>query len=78
MERGSVVYAEDDRFGLVVNPSTGQAALYDVAADPLQQRDLAAEHPTEVERLLRRADQDQRLTNFLVEANRVWPERPTP
>ena len=78
MARGSVVYAEDQRFGLVRNPATGQAALYDVATDPLQQHDLAPEYPTDVERLLRRADQDQRLTDFLLEANRVWPEQPTP
>jgi phosphoglycerol transferase MdoB-like AlkP superfamily enzyme len=78
MDRGTTLYAEDDRFGLVLNPATGQAALYDPGTDPLQQHDIAASHPAETARLLARAARDQRLTDFLIEADRVWRGPATP
>jgi hypothetical protein len=78
MRRDDIVYAEDDRFGLVLNPTSGKAVLYDAAADPLQEHDLAARYPEGVRRLVRRAEGEQRLTDYLLEADRVWPQRPAP
>jgi len=78
MARPGVVYAEDDRFSLVVDPASGAARLFDPAADPLQQRDIAVEHPEVVRMLLARAEDQQRLTDYLVEADRVWPTHSPP
>lgn len=78
MRRDDIVYAENDRFGLVLNPASGRAVLYDAATDPLQEHDLAARYPEEVRRLLRRADDDQRLTDYLLESDRVWAQQPAP
>ncbi len=78
MARNEGLFAEDGRFGLVMDPATGEPALYDVVNDPLQARDIAAAHPAEVARLLNRALRDQRLTDYLVAANRVMPEHRRP
>lgn len=72
MRRGDAVYSEDDRFGLVMDPATGHARLYDARHDPLQQVDVADRFPGEVRRLVQRARDDQRLTDYLVESDRVW------
>ena len=78
MARDDALYAEDDRFGLVLDQVTGEPALYDVHADPLQLRSIAAQHPAEVTRLWQRALRDQRLSDFLVAANRVMPAATKP
>ncbi len=78
MRRDGALYAEDDQFGLVLDASTGQPALYEAETDPLQQHDVAAAHSDVVRRLLERADRDQRLTDYLLETDQVWSATPAP
>jgi len=72
MVRGEVLLAETARWSLTLDPASGAPRLYD-AADPLQRHDLAAEHPDEAARLIRLARGRQRLVDYLIEADRIWP-----
>lgn len=59
----------------VRDPGDGRARLYRGQADWLQRRDLAATRPGLAERLLAVADGAQRLNDYLLQRNRVWPGR---
>ena len=48
---GGLASATDGRFKLIAHRAQGTAALYDLAADPGEERDVAAAHPAEVRRL---------------------------
>jgi phosphoglycerol transferase MdoB-like AlkP superfamily enzyme len=74
MRRETLIFGEQGRFSMVVDPSTDQGRLYDAIADPLQQKDISAAHPEIVAALRRQADDEGRLLNFLLEVNRVWLE----
>ncbi len=72
LDRQAVTYAESDRYAVAVDVD-GTARLFDALADPLQQHDLAAEHPDVVRSLLARAREEQGLSDYLIESDRVWP-----
>jgi hypothetical protein len=76
--RVDMAFAESDRFSLVLDPVSGRPHLYESGLDPLQQHDVAAVHPEVVAALARRAAEDQSLTDFLLEADRVWPREHAP
>jgi sulfatase-like protein len=62
-------------FSMVVDPSTGKAHVYDAIQDPLQRNDIASAHPEVVAALKQQAEDERQLTNYLLEADRVWQER---
>jgi len=70
--RSDLTFAEDDRFSLVLDPVSGTPRLYEARLDPLQQHDVAASHPAAVAALARRAAEEQSLTDYLLEADRIW------
>jgi hypothetical protein len=59
---------------MVVDPTNGKARLYDVTRDPLQHHDIAADHREIATGLREQAEQGRKLTDYLLEANRVWPD----
>ena len=71
-QRADLAFAESDRFSLVVDPLTGAARLYEARTDPLQLHDVEAAHPEVVAALTRRAAEEQALTDYLLEVDRVW------
>jgi phosphoglycerol transferase MdoB-like AlkP superfamily enzyme len=73
LSRGTNIFGEQGRYSMVVDPANGKGLLYDAVADPLQRHDISAAHPEVVTALRRQAEDDRRLLNFLLEANRVWP-----
>jgi phosphoglycerol transferase MdoB-like AlkP superfamily enzyme len=78
MQRFGNLYAENDRFALVVDPASDTEYLFDPMADLLEARDIAPEHPEAVRALRARAEDEQRLIDYLVEADRMWPGHATP
>jgi arylsulfatase A-like enzyme len=72
--RGPGIFGEQDRFSLVVHPATGMPGLYDAITDPLQRNNIAAAHPDVVAALLRQAENEARLVDYLLESNLVWRE----
>lgn len=78
--RGPGIFGEQDRFSLVVHPATGVPGLYDAITDPLQRSNIAAAHPHVVAALLRQAENEARLVDYLLESNLVWrePAQPRP
>ena len=72
LRRTDIAFAEDDRFSMVLDPVSGPARLYDARIDPLQQHDISASHLETVAALTRRAAEEQSLTDFLLEVDRVW------
>jgi hypothetical protein len=63
---------------MVVDPGNGKARLYDAETDPLQTKDISATHPDIARGLRSRAEEQRQMVNYLLEANRVWPDQPTP
>lgn len=74
--RRSGTFGEQRRFSLAVNPSTGQAGLYDAIGDPLERKDISSLHPDVVAQLRRQAVDERQLVDYLLEANLVWREAP--
>jgi hypothetical protein len=74
MMHESSVYGEQGPFSIVVDPVNGKTRLYDVTRDPLQRHDIAAEHREIAGSLREQAEQQRKLTDYLLEANRVWPD----
>jgi phosphoglycerol transferase MdoB-like AlkP superfamily enzyme len=74
MIHGTAVYGDEGPFSMVVDPTDGAARLYDVRRDPLQRRDIAAIHEPVVLELRRQAERERELTDYVLEANRVWPD----
>jgi arylsulfatase A-like enzyme len=68
------IWGERDRFSMVLDPASGQFRLYDAIKDPLQQHDIAKAHPDVVDVLKQQAEDERQLTNYLLEADRVWVE----
>jgi hypothetical protein len=65
-------FGEEGRYTMVVRPLTGKPALFDAVEDPLERRDIASDHPGVVADLVRQADGEGRLLDYLLETNRVW------
>jgi hypothetical protein len=59
---------------MVVNPQDGKAHLFNITQDPLQRTDISAAHPGVAAALRRQAVEERQLTDYLLEANRVWPD----
>lgn len=72
--RITAIFAEQGQYSMVVDPATGTPYLYDALEDPLQRLDLASGMPELAARLEQRTLAEQRLTDYLLEANRVWPD----
>jgi phosphoglycerol transferase MdoB-like AlkP superfamily enzyme len=68
------IYGDEGPFSMVVDPTNGKTRLYDAARDPLQRHDIAAEHREIAAAIRDQALREQRLTDYLLEANRVWPD----
>ncbi len=71
--RRTSTFGELGRFSMVMHPRTGKARLYDAIEDPLQRNDVSASHPDVVAALRRQAENERQLTDYLLEANLVWP-----
>jgi Sulfatase len=69
-------FGESGRYTMVIRPLTGKPALFDAAADPLEERDIAPAHADVVADLRRQADGEQRLVDYLLETNQVWSGPP--
>jgi len=76
LQRGDVLFAETPAWSLVLDPSTAAPHLYDAAKDPLEREDLASRFPADAARLEREVREQQALWDYLVENDRVWPNRP--
>jgi iduronate 2-sulfatase len=74
LSRETAVLGEQGRFSMVVDPATGRARLYDAIQDPLQRHDISTAHRALADSLRKRAEEERRLTDYLLEANRVWPD----
>jgi hypothetical protein len=74
IRRSSATWGEQGRFSMVVDPVNGRARLFDVLQDPLQRKDISAQHRDVVTALQRIAEDERDLTNYLLETNRVWKE----
>jgi phosphoglycerol transferase MdoB-like AlkP superfamily enzyme len=74
MVHGTSVYGEQGPFSMVVDPTNGKTRLYDVSRDPLQRHDIAAEHRDIATALRDQAQREKDLTDYVLEANRVWPD----
>jgi membrane-anchored protein YejM (alkaline phosphatase superfamily) len=74
LQRETATLGEVDRYSMVVNPATGRAQVFDAFKDPLQRNDISAEHRALADSLRRRAVGERQLTDYLLEANRVWPD----
>jgi len=59
---------------MVVNPADGEPEMFDAYDDPLQRHDISAQHRELADSLLRRADEERRLVDYLLETNRVWQD----
>jgi len=68
------VMAEAGGWSAVSDPTDGQPRLYSARSDWLQRRDLAAQHPGLVRRLLDEADRSRRFNDYLIRHGRVWPQ----
>jgi len=66
------IWGDQGRYSMVVNPSSGKGLVYDAVDDPLQQRDISAEHPEVVTSVRKQAEDERQLVNYLLEANLVW------
>jgi phosphoglycerol transferase MdoB-like AlkP superfamily enzyme len=76
LQRETATLGEQDRYSMVVDPATGRSQVYDAFNDPLQQHDISAAHRAMAESLRPRAVNERILTDYLLEANRVWPDSP--
>ena len=65
-------WGEQDSLSLVVNPANGKALLYNALRDPLQTRDISAQHPDLVSTMTDQIEDERRLVDYLVESNQVW------
>jgi arylsulfatase A-like enzyme len=74
LQRETATLGEQGRFSMVVNPATGRALVYDAFADPLQRHDISTGHRGLADSLRRRAQDERQLTDYLLEANLVWPD----
>jgi iduronate 2-sulfatase len=74
LSRGLSIFGEQGRFSMVVDPASGQPLLYDALDDPVQTRDISSAHPGLAATLRRRAEDEGRLTDYLLEANRIWQD----
>jgi hypothetical protein len=72
VERQSATFGERHQFSMVVDPASGRARLFDALQDPLQRKDIAAQHRQVVADLERQGDDERQLIDFLLEANLVW------
>ena len=68
------IYGEQGPFSMVVDPTNGKARLYDITRDPLQRHDIAANHRAIASGLREQAERERKLIDYLLEANRVWPD----
>jgi arylsulfatase A-like enzyme len=76
--QGLAIFAEQGRWSLVVDPNSGERHLYDAVRDPLQRRDLGREFADTARALERHIDVEQALVDYLLESNRITPERIRP
>jgi phosphoglycerol transferase MdoB-like AlkP superfamily enzyme len=74
LSRESALLGEEGPFSMVVNPQDGKAHLFNITQDPLQRTDISAAHPGVAAALRRQAVEERQLTDYLLEANRVWPD----
>jgi len=74
LRRESVILGEQGGFSVVVDPVDGEPEVFDAINDPLQRHDISAQHRELADSLLRRADDERRLVDYLLEANRVWED----
>jgi phosphoglycerol transferase MdoB-like AlkP superfamily enzyme len=65
-------WGEKDSLSLVVNPANGKALVYNALRDPLQRQDISARRPDLVAALPDQIEDERRLVDYLLEANRVW------
>jgi sulfatase-like protein len=70
----TAVLGEQGPFSMVVNPGTGQSEVYHALSDPLQRKNIWFGHRALADSLVRQAENERRLTDYLLEANRVWPD----
>jgi hypothetical protein len=68
------ILGEQGPYSMVVDPGNGKARLYDILRDPLQRKDISATRPELAAELRKRAEEERQLTDYLLEANRVWPD----
>ncbi|HET6798244.1 MAG TPA: sulfatase-like hydrolase/transferase [Gemmatimonadales bacterium] len=74
LSRESALLGEQGRFSMVLNPASGRPEIYDAVNDPLQRTDISATHKELADSLHRRAEDERRFVDYLLEANRVWPD----
>jgi arylsulfatase A-like enzyme len=74
LSRGTSILGEEGRFSMVVDPASGKARLYDAIRDPLQRTDISRAHPDITAALQRQAEEERKLTDYLLEANAVWSD----
>ena len=74
LRRESATLGEQGKYSMVVDPASGRARLYDALADPLQRHDISTAHRGIADSLRRWANEERQLTDYLLEANRVWPD----
>jgi phosphoglycerol transferase MdoB-like AlkP superfamily enzyme len=74
LRRESAILGEQGGFSMVVDPADGEPEVFDAISDPLQRHDISARHRELADSLLRRADDERRLVDYLLEANRVWED----
>ncbi|HEX6405865.1 MAG TPA: LTA synthase family protein [Gemmatimonadales bacterium] len=74
LQRETATLGEKDRYSMVVDPSSGRAQVFDAFTDPLQRHDIFADHRAFADSLRRRAGDERVLTDYLLEANKVWPD----
>ena len=74
LRREAAILGEQGRFSMVVNPADGEPDVFDVQDDPLQRHDISAGHRELADSLLRQADEERRLVDYLLETNRVWQD----
>jgi hypothetical protein len=64
--------AETGSWAALVDPDTGRRRLYDSRHDWFQRRDVGELHPKVRDGLLRRAEEAQRLNDYLLRQGLVW------
>ncbi len=67
--------AEAEGWSAVLDGQSGEARLYDAAADWRQHRDLASQHPQRAARMLAVAERDRRFNDYLLRQGRLWPKK---
>lgn len=72
--RDSLLF-QSSRWSALLDPSGRRPRLFDAGGDWLQRRDLAVRRPALARQLLARAERAQRLHDYLLRNDGIWPGR---